>query len=251
MERLFNATGPPSNWVAAVRAHRQAQRQVGHGFLGLPKPNGISQLQSPAKEARSQHAACAQRREACRAFGTATCWSMAWQRTFVCTRRRWLECKGVPPVRSLRQIGRVHASLRGRALQCGCCWVVSHGYQRRRAAWGCTSVATAAASACRGKTSRPIHRTMAWGRVGGRVAGGGLGLRGAVQPARPALSAQARAGRPARRPRRCTCSGRRRTQLRTPSACRARTGSIRFARRHGGTSTARRTDRWGRTRRRP
>ena len=33
--------------VAAVQAHRQAQRQVGHGFLGLPKPNGVVKLQSP------------------------------------------------------------------------------------------------------------------------------------------------------------------------------------------------------------
>jgi hypothetical protein len=34
--------------VAAVHAHRNAQWQAGHGFLGLPNPNGISKLQSPA-----------------------------------------------------------------------------------------------------------------------------------------------------------------------------------------------------------
>ncbi len=68
--------------------------------------------------------------------------------------------------------------------------------------------------------------------VGGRVAAGGLGLRGAPRPGRPALSAQASAGRPARRPRRCTCSGRRCTRLRSPSACRARTGRRRCPRCH-------------------
>ena len=52
-----------------------------------------------------------------------------------------------------------------------------YGHQRRRAAWECTSVATAVASACGGKTGRPIHRMIAWGRVGGRVAGGGQELR--------------------------------------------------------------------------
>ena len=57
----------------------------------------------------------------------------------------------------------VNALLRGRAMQCGCCWAVSHGHQGRRAAWGCTSVATAVASACGGKTSRLVHRTIAWG----------------------------------------------------------------------------------------
>jgi hypothetical protein len=31
--------------VAAVPAHRHAQRQVGHGFLGLPNQNGIPKLQ--------------------------------------------------------------------------------------------------------------------------------------------------------------------------------------------------------------
>ena len=38
---------PRRTWLAAVHAHRQAQRQVGHGFLGLPKPNGVVKLQSP------------------------------------------------------------------------------------------------------------------------------------------------------------------------------------------------------------
>jgi hypothetical protein len=40
---------------------------------------------------------------------------------------------------------------------------------------GCTSVATAVASACGGKASRPIHRTIAWGRVGGDLREGGSG----------------------------------------------------------------------------
>jgi hypothetical protein len=49
----------------------------------------------------------------------------------VCTRRRLSGCERVPPVRPLRQIGRVHTSLRGRALQCGCCRVVPRNHQRR------------------------------------------------------------------------------------------------------------------------
>jgi hypothetical protein len=85
---------------------------------------------------------------------------------------------------------------------------------------------------------------------GRRVAGGGLGQRGAPRPGRPALSAQASADRPARRPRRCASIGRRRTRPRAPSDCRrARTGSRRCARRQCGASTARRTSRRGRARR--
>ena len=47
--------GPPgapsvqATLVAAVHAHRQAQRQVGHGFLRLPDQNGIPTMQSPAR----------------------------------------------------------------------------------------------------------------------------------------------------------------------------------------------------------
>ena len=122
------------------------------------------------------------------AFGTAACWTVAWQ-------RRCLDgpigahqaavvsgCKRVPPARppwavlcSVAAVG-----------------VVSRNHQRRRAVWGCTSVAAAVASACGGKTSRPIHRTIAWGLSGGPMAGGWLGLRGAPRPGRPALSAQSR-----------------------------------------------------------
>ncbi len=69
----------------------------------------------------------------------------------------------------------MHASLCGRALQCGCCWVVSRNHQRRRAELGFTSVATAAASACGGKTSRPIHRMIAWGQEEGEWGVGGSG----------------------------------------------------------------------------
>jgi hypothetical protein len=94
---------------------------------------------------------------------------------------------------------RVKAALSGRALHCGCGWLVSRGHQRRRAAWGFTSVATAVASACRGKPSRRIGRLL-WGEWRAN-AGGELGLRGAPRPGRPVLSAQASAGRPARRPR--------------------------------------------------
>jgi hypothetical protein len=34
--------------MAAVHAHRQAQRQVGHGFFGLPNRKGYPKLQRPA-----------------------------------------------------------------------------------------------------------------------------------------------------------------------------------------------------------
>ncbi len=63
---------------------------------------------------------------------------------------------------------RANASLRGRTLHCGRCQIVSHGHQRRRAAWGCTSVATAAASACGGKTNRRF-----WRLLGGESASDG------------------------------------------------------------------------------
>jgi hypothetical protein len=46
MQRLFSATGPPLNLVAAVHAHRQAQWQVGHGFLGLPNRAGYSNCEA-------------------------------------------------------------------------------------------------------------------------------------------------------------------------------------------------------------
>jgi hypothetical protein len=35
--------------VAAVHAHRQAQRQVGHGLLGLPNRNGMAKLTKPGE----------------------------------------------------------------------------------------------------------------------------------------------------------------------------------------------------------
>ncbi len=62
-------------------------------------------------------------------------------------------------------------------MQSGCRWAVPRGHQRRRAEWGHASVAIAVASACGGKTSRPLHRTMAWGRVAGewRVGSWGCG----------------------------------------------------------------------------
>ena len=58
------------------------------------------------------------------------------------------------------------ASLRSRALQCGCCWVMTYTHQRQRAPWGWTSLATAVASACGGKTGRQIHRKCLVARVG-------------------------------------------------------------------------------------
>ena len=45
-------------------------------------------------------------------------------------------CKRVPPCDHYGKRP-VHASLRGRVVQCGYCWIVSqHGHQRRRAEWG-------------------------------------------------------------------------------------------------------------------
>ena len=53
----------------------------------------------------------------------------------------------------------------GNPVQFGRCHTAARAGVRRG---GCTLVATAVASACRGKTSRLIQRTIAWGRVGGR-----------------------------------------------------------------------------------
>ncbi len=191
----------PRRTLVGRSAH--APTSAAAGWPRLPRPaqsNWVSETAKPGQEG-SGEVACGMCTETyspprVAAFGTAACWTVAWQ-------RRCLDgpigahqaavvsgCKRVPPARppwavlcSVVAVG-----------------VVSRNHQRRRAEWGCTSVATAAASACGGKTSRPIHRTIAWGRVAGRVAGGGLGLRGAPRPGRPALSAQASAGRPARRP---------------------------------------------------
>ncbi len=72
-------------------------------------------------------------------------------------------------------------------------------------------------------------------RVGGRVAGGGLRLRGAPRPERPALSAQASADLSGSRPRSCTRSdGSCRTPSLRPSTRRARTGGIWWPCRHRG-----------------
>jgi hypothetical protein len=110
------------------------------------------------------------------------------------------------------------------------CWVVSRNHQRRRAAWVCTSVATAVASACGGKTEPADPSDDGSAASGRRVTGWGFGLRGAPRPDRPALSAQASADRPARSPRCCTRNSRRRTRLRAPSACSARTSGSRCSR---------------------
>ncbi len=45
-------TGTPSNLAAAVHAHRQAQWQVGHGFLGLPNRKRDIKTAKPGKKAR-------------------------------------------------------------------------------------------------------------------------------------------------------------------------------------------------------
>ena len=77
--------------MAEVRAHRQAQQQVGHGFLGLPNRNGMAQLQSPAKRAAEMDGSVrrvhgdvrpAARRSGLN-YGMAT---TLRQRGFVCTR---------------------------------------------------------------------------------------------------------------------------------------------------------------------
>ncbi len=158
-------------------------------------------------------------------------------------------CKIVPPVRPVPPKKPVYASL------CGCAFAVRRLFGSCRATppatacgMGDTSVATAAASACGGKASRPIHR---WGRVAGERRVRGLGLLGAPRPARPALSAKGSADRPARRASPCTrrCGGR--LRVRTFSTRRARAGRSRCSRRHSGTRLARRTSRRGRARRSP
>ncbi len=112
------------------------------------------------------------------AFGTAACW--AWHGNEAASTSLGVHLTALVRVhegasRATPTSSRVKASLRGRALQCGCCWLVSHGLQRRRAAGGRTSVAVAFASACGGKTNRLNHRTFVWGRVGADGWWGGWG----------------------------------------------------------------------------
>jgi hypothetical protein len=45
---------PRQTWLVAVPAHRQAQRQVGHGFLRLPRRNGMAKAVKPGKKARGK-----------------------------------------------------------------------------------------------------------------------------------------------------------------------------------------------------
>ena len=110
--------------------------------------------------------------------------------------------------------------------------------------WVCTSVAMAFASSCGRKTNRRIGRLLGGERWA--IAGGGLRLRGAPRPGRPALPAQGSADRPARRPHRCTrSSGRRRTRMRSPSARRTLACSSWWPRAPSGPSSARAPSRSG------
>ena len=173
--------------VAAVHAHRNAQRQVGHRLRGLPNRTPIQNCKARRAKAhrhrfgvtearekrtaamgakrvgsgrqargtgwersgRSQHdvrrvhgdahsaAQCRPPRVA--AFGTAVCMDYGMATTALGVKRTAAGCKRrhavVPPVRPLRQTGPfTYASLRARAVHCGCCSLVSHGHQRRRAA---------------------------------------------------------------------------------------------------------------------
>ena len=160
------------------------------------------------------------------ALDTAACWTIAWQRRCldgpIRVDRTAVVRAQEGAIRETTATNRRHCvAVLGSTNAVGLCRTATRAGVRR--GWR-TSVATAAASACGGKPSRLIHRTMAWRREWAAIAGGGLGLQGAPRPGRPALSAQASADRPARRPRRCTDSGRRRTRVRGPSACRARPG---------------------------
>ncbi len=108
----------------------------------------------------------------------------------------------------------------------------------------CTSVAMAFASSCGCKTNRRIGRSLGGERWA--MAGGGLRLRGAPRPGRPALPAQGSADRPARRPHRCTrSSGRRRTRMRSPSARRTLACNSWWPRAPSGPSSARDPSRSG------
>ncbi len=127
---------PRRTWLAAVHAHRQAQWQVGHGFLRLPHRTGC-----PNCKARPRRKAPGKKRIA--AFGNvarrhtarpkcqrsvrrcAGLWhgsGTAWTGPLVCTRRRLSRCKLVPPCDHYGKRP-VRASLRGRAVQCGYCWI--------------------------------------------------------------------------------------------------------------------------------
>ncbi len=196
---------PCARLVAAVRTHRNAHWQVGHGFLGLPKPERDGETAKPAsgpngsvwgrrgsskpqmrrwarqvrietarsvgagrrargtgwecsgKAACVRHAARAWRRAQCSpprvaAFDTAVRW--AWHGNQAASTSLVVHLTAVVTVhegasRATSTLNRrVSASLSGLALQCGCCWLLSHAHQRRRAAGECTSVAMAFASAC-------------------------------------------------------------------------------------------------------
>ena len=126
---------PHRTWVAAVHAHRQAQRQVGHGFLGLPNRTGYPKLQSPGKRAPGKKRIAAFGNVARRHTARPKCqrsvrrcaglWhgnGAAWTGPLVCTRRRLSRCKLVPPCDHYGKRP-VHPSLRGRAVQCGYCWI--------------------------------------------------------------------------------------------------------------------------------
>ena len=161
MQPLLSAsTCTPPNLVAAVRAHRHAQRQVGHGFLGLPRPKLMAKLQSPARwrEGERSRRVCGVCTEPCSPPRVAACWvkhgnedASTGPRVHHAAAVRLHEGKCFCATHATATSNRsMHASLRGRALQCGCCWNVPHGVLRRCAARGCTSVATAVASACGG-----------------------------------------------------------------------------------------------------
>jgi hypothetical protein len=185
--RIGEARGKTHRGDERVRcASKAPARRVG--------PDGRRAVrEGSVAEGRSRAATCARRRAARRAWqrsvrrraghGIAWQWhgmashGMAWHGMAMGPPRRALGGHATAVFRvhegasrATRTANRsMHASLRGRALHCSCCWLASHGHQGRRAASGCTSMAVAVASACGDKTSRRI------GRRTGRLLGGEWG----------------------------------------------------------------------------
>jgi hypothetical protein len=96
VECLFGTPrGPPPNLAAAVHAHRQAQWQVGHGFLGLPYRTKYRNCKARQEVSGGNIAVCGVCTETCSPPHVATCWTMpmasqlaARTGPLACTRRR-------------------------------------------------------------------------------------------------------------------------------------------------------------------
>jgi hypothetical protein len=194
MQRLLSA---PSDPVKLGGRNARAPPSAAAGWPRLPRPAKTEtdgKTATPGKRARREKiAACGVCTEPCSPPRVAVCWAKhsneaasTGPRVHHAAAVRLHEAKCFCATHATATSNRsVHASLRGRALQCGCCWNVPHGTLRRCAAWGCTSEPTAVASAYGGQ-NEPAYRTIDWGRVAGD---GGWGAGAAGRTSTGATSA--------------------------------------------------------------